>query len=328
MRDPSRSRWMAAMAALLALVVGAALLFLWPRGGGAPYGGDTSDGPERAVRRAGPLSDRVDVHYPQPGRVVTSPLVVAGEAPGGWHFEATFPLRLVTAGAPSRADGGGESPGSTLADSFATARGEWMTEGQVPFRGVLRFPERVPGTDARDVALLLKRSNASGLPEHDASVRIPVRLAGPATARVYFPSEVLDPEAADCRRVHPVARDTTGGAAGATDGGGPDAASDATGGGPAAAARRLLAALLAGPDDAERAAGYHTALPEDAAVRSVALRGDTLSVDFDSTLSKGVAGACRVRAIRAQVDSTLVGLPGVGRVVLSVEGRVAEALQP
>ncbi len=322
MRDPSRSRSMAAMAALLALGVGAALLFLWPRGGGAPSGGDTSDGPERSVRRVGPLSGRVEVRYPEPGRVVTSPLVVAGEAPGAWHFEATFPLRLVTVGAPSRAEGGGDAPGSTLADSFATARGEWMTEGQVAFRGVLRYPERVQGTDARDAALVLERSNASGLPEHDASVRIPVRLAGPATARVYFPSEVLDPEATDCRRVHPVARDTTDGAV-------PPAAGDATDGdGPAAAARRLLAALLAGPDGAERAAGYHTALPEDAAVRSVALRGDTLAVDFDSTLSTGVAGSCRVRAIRAQADSTLAGLPGVGRVVLSVEGRVADALQP
>lgn len=276
------------LAALLAFVVvaaGAALLLLLLR----------PDGEETDVRRAGPLSDRVEVRFPEPGERILSPLVVAGEAPGGWHFEATFPLRLLSADE------------RTLADSFATARGEWMTEDQVPFRGVLRFHDAASG----DGVLVLERSNASGLPEHDSSVRIPVRLAGAEAARVYFPNSVLDPEAADCRSVHPVVRHTAAGSGGGEE-----------------AALRLLTALLAGPGPAERAAGYHTALPEGVSVRSVAADDGTLRVDFDRSLSEGVAGSCRVQAIRAQIDSTLARLPGVRRVVISVEGRTEEALQP
>ena len=50
-----------------------------------------------------------------------------------------------------------------------------MTEEFVPFRTVLSFEkpeERSPGT------LVLKKDNPSGLPEHDAELRIPVTLEG------------------------------------------------------------------------------------------------------------------------------------------------------
>lgn len=325
-------RVVAVIVGFILLVAGAALLVLWPDRGGEPPGAGTAAdtaaadtvavdtaaaGVAREVRRSGPLSARVEVRYPRPGQAVFSPLVVAGEAPGGWYFEATFPLRLQAAA------------GRTVADSFATAEGEWMTDGPVAYRGALRFgagatDRAAPaggagaaGGTTREAELVLERSNASGLPEHEASVRVPVRLAGSDVARVYFPSSVLDPEATDCRRVHPVARDTAG-----------EATAGAPADGPEAAARRLLDALLAGPEAAERAAGYHTALPDGAAVRSVRLRDGTLEVDFDRTLSEGVAGSCRVRAIRAQVDSTLTRLPGVDRVRITVEGSEAEALQP
>lgn len=330
-------RVVAVIVGFILLVAGAALLVLWPDRGGEPPGAGTAadtaaadtavvdtavPGVARDVRRSGPLSDRVAVRYPRPGQAVLSPLVVAGEAPGGWYFEATFPLRLLAAADSTVAD-------STVADSFATAEGEWMTEKQVAYRGALRFGARATdraasagGTGAaggttREAVLVLERSNASGLPEHEAWVRVPVRLAGPDAARVYFPSSVLDPEATDCRRVHPVARDTAG-----------EATAGAPADGPEAAARRLLDALLAGPEAAERAAGYHTAMPDGATVRSVRLRDGTLEVDFDRSLSEGVAGSCRVRAIRAQVDSTLTRLPGVDRVRITVEGSEAEALQP
>ena len=42
----------------------------------------------------------------------------------------------------------------------------------------------------------------------------------------------------------------------------------------------------------------------------------------------GVAGSCRVLAIRAQIESTLKQFPSIKKVVISVNGRTGEVLQP
>ena len=309
-----RARVWLVVAALVAAA--GAVLLLW-RGPSGPLdppleGADPApEGPAASVERAGPLADRVGLRHPGPGDAVTPPVVVAGEAPGGWYFEADFPLRLEA------------EDGRVLADSFATARGAWMVDGPVPFDGALRF---APTAEARDARLVLRRANASGLPEHEASVRIPVRLAGPEAALVHFPNRLLDPEAEDCRRVYPVVRSPYG-----TDAlrpaGGAGSAAETGRASPAGSARALLEVLLAGPTERERAAGYRTAIPEDAGVRSVSLRDGTLRVDFDRGMSRA-AGSCLVRAIRAQVEATLGRLPGVRVVEIAVEGSVAEALQP
>lgn len=302
-------RTLLAAALALAVLAGAALLLLEdsaePGGDPEPGGGSSGDGggpvadATASVERSGPLSDRVRLGYPAPGDTVAPPLPVVGEAPGGWYFEAVFSLRLLDPG------------GAGLADSFATAQGEWMVEGPVAFRGALRPAGAIPRGGA-GATLVLARANASGLPEHDAEVRVPLRLAGAGAPRLYFPNAVLDPDAADCRRVRPVARPATAG----------------EGADPGAAARALLDALLAGPTARERAGGYHTALPDRVAVLSVTLDEGALRVDFDRGMAEGVAGSCRVRAIRAQLDSTLLRLPGVERVVVAVEGDVEGALQP
>lgn len=288
--------------AAVAALVAAAGVALWILAG--PDGGASDGGPARR----GPLSERVELDHPGPGSTVVPPVVVAGSAPGGWYFEATFPLRLTS------------PDGRSIADSFATARGDWMTGEQVPYRGVLR-PAAGAAAGGGDAILLLERANASGLPEHDAEVRSPLRLAGPDVPRVFFGNAVLDPAASDCASVWPVVRelDGSGGAAEGDGGAGPGAVGRA---------RRLLDALLAGPTADERAAGYHTSLPDSVGVRSLALRGDTLTVDFDRRMEEGVGGSCRVVAIRAQLERTLGRLPGVRRVAIRVEGSVAEALQP
>lgn len=108
-----------------------------------------------------PHADRIRVASPAPGALVTSPLRVTGEARGSWYFEADFPLELL------------DSDGNVLARHYARARGEWMTNDFVPFEGELPFtPPATP-----EGALVLRRANASGLPEHDAELRVRVRFA-------------------------------------------------------------------------------------------------------------------------------------------------------
>jgi len=94
------------------------------------------------------------------GDVVSSPIAIEGEA-RLWYFEASFPVRIE--------DGNGKLLGSR----FAEAQGEWMTEEFVPFRAILPFSEPTSPTGT----VILNKDNPSGLPEHDAEIRVLVRFA-------------------------------------------------------------------------------------------------------------------------------------------------------
>lgn len=106
------------------------------------------------------VADRIYVDYPQPNTVITSPLRVTGAARGDWYFEASFPATLQ------------DASGTVLAVQPAQAQGEWMTTDFVPFLVTLTFapPTSTTGT------LVLEKDNPSGLPEHAAELRVPVRL--------------------------------------------------------------------------------------------------------------------------------------------------------
>jgi hypothetical protein len=107
---------------------------------------------------AATTNSQVRVTRPLPGSTVTSPLSIAGTAPGPWYFEASFPIELVT------------SEGTVIGQGYATAQGNWMTEQQVPFTAQLTFTK--PST--KQGMLVFKKANASGLPINDDSLEIPV----------------------------------------------------------------------------------------------------------------------------------------------------------
>ena len=113
--------------------------------------------------------DLIMVESPRPEETITSPLVIRGAARGNWFFEATFPVVLV------------DWDGLIIAQHYAQAQGEWMTEEFVPFEGKLEFQNPVfPGADqdhfSRRGALILQKDNPSGLPEHDDALEIPIRF--------------------------------------------------------------------------------------------------------------------------------------------------------
>jgi len=100
------------------------------------------------------------VDHPRPGETVRSPLQVSGRARGGWYFEASFPVELR------------DARGTRLAQRPAQAQAEWMTEALVPFGVELTFA--APPTP--EGVLVLHKANASGMPEHDDELRVPVRF--------------------------------------------------------------------------------------------------------------------------------------------------------
>jgi len=104
--------------------------------------------------------DMIRVELPFPGAVTGKEFSVIGEARGGWFFEASFPIEVL------------DEDGNTLATGHAEAQGEWMTADFVPFRGEIAVPESYMGP----ATLILRKDNASGLPEHDASVSFPITI--------------------------------------------------------------------------------------------------------------------------------------------------------
>lgn len=109
----------------------------------------------------GPVdTEMVRVVSPLPGDLITSPVVVKGEARGNWFFEASFPVRVF------------DSTGKELGVGVAQAQGEWMTEEFVPFEVVVSFA--VPTTATGSVVLI--KDNPSGLPEFDDQVLVPVKF--------------------------------------------------------------------------------------------------------------------------------------------------------
>lgn len=84
----------------------------------------------------------------------------------------------------------------------------------------------------------------------------------------------------------------------------------------------LVAALLDGPTAAEGDAGVTTAIPDEQLVLSVELAGGVAAVDLAETFAD--LDGDKQRLALGQLVFTLTGSPGVGRVAITLAGRVVE----
>lgn len=103
-------------------------------------------------------TDLIVVELPFPGAVVGKQFSVIGEARGNWYFEASFPVKVIG------------NDGEVLFSGFATAQGDWMQTGFVPFKLDISVPESYIGP----ATLILQKDNPSGLPENDAALSFPI----------------------------------------------------------------------------------------------------------------------------------------------------------
>lgn len=106
------------------------------------------------------VNDLVVLSKPVQGATVPSQFGVEGTARGAMFFEATFPIKLL------------DKNGDVLVQTHADAQGDWMTEGQVPFKAMITVPAQYAG----DATLVFSKDNPSGLPENDASVSYSIRI--------------------------------------------------------------------------------------------------------------------------------------------------------
>ena len=239
--------------------------------------------------------DLIKVDSPLPNQEISSPLSVTGQARGYWFFEASFPVRLL--------DGNGKE----IAIKPAEAQDDWMTEEFVHFKAVLEF--KMPSTDFG--TLILEKDNPSGLPEKADELRIPVRFKQSSAEettkfKIYFSNSKLDPEFT-CVKVFPVTREIPK---------------------TQAVARAALDELLNGLTEKEKADKYLTNINEGVKIQRLEIKDGIAKVDFNDKLEFQVGGSCRVAAIRAQITETLKQFPTVKEVVISINGRTEDILQP
>jgi hypothetical protein len=105
-------------------------------------------------------SNFIMVDTPLPGARISSPLTLKGKARGTWFFEGDFPVILL------------DARGNRIAESYAAAKGEWMTDNFVGFEGMIHFK----GFSGTRGILILKKDNPTGLPQFDDSLEIPINF--------------------------------------------------------------------------------------------------------------------------------------------------------
>lgn len=242
-------------------------------------------------------SDLIKVDVPQPNQIIKSPLTISGEARGTWFFEASFPIELL--------DVQGNVVATAIAQANPPAGGDWMTEDFVPFDAVIEFDQPVGDKGV----IVFKKDNPSGLSENDDQLRLPIVFGGQSDTMIvqaFFGNNNLDPDMT-CEKVFAVSRQVP-----RTEG----------------VARAALQELLAGPNSTDQDYGFFTSINEGVQIQSLTIEDGVATVDFDEQIEYQLGGSCRVTAIRAQITETLMQFDTVDSVVISVDGRTEDILQP
>jgi len=235
----------------------------------------------------------IKLSEPIENQEIQSPLTVKGEARGIWFFEGSFPIKITDAN------------GNPISTNIAQAKGEWMTENFVPFEGQIEFEN--PGTETG--YLILEKDNPSGLPENEDSIKIPVKFSKQTMSiDLYFSTEdSAGPPDFDCSKVLKVTREIPK---------------------TQAIAKAAAEELLKGLTPEEKTNGYITSINEGVKIQSISIKDGTLYADFDTALERAVGGSCRTAAIRSQIVNTLKQFPTVKDVIISIDGRTEDILQP
>jgi len=236
----------------------------------------------------------IQIFSPKENELISSPLKITGLVNGdGWTaFEGQVGIvRLF------------DSNNKELALGILTATEEWM-KLPVNFETTLFFD--YPGDGIGK--LVFYNENASGEPERDKTFTLPVTLqksfSDSMVVKTYFGNNITE---VSCDTVFYAERRIQKTQA------------------PAGVA---LEQLLSGPTNLETRAGFFTTISPGVKVQSLVITDGVAKVDFNGELQKGVAGSCKVTAIRAQIEETLKQFSTVKSVIISIDGKTEDILQP
>lgn len=151
-----------------------------------------------------------------------------------------------------------------------------------------------------NVSPVFQNENPSGLSE---TMSMPFK-GEPTVVSVYFGKEGDDDS---CVRVFGVEREV-----GKTE----------------AVARAALEELIKGPTAEEKQAGYFSGINGGTGINKVTIVDGTAKADFDESLEEGIGGSCKTAFIRQQIVQTLMQFSSVEKVIISINGRTEDILQP
>jgi len=238
----------------------------------------------------------IKVSTPKENDTISSPLEITGQANGPWYFEGSFPVKLT------------DKTGSVIATGSAQVIGDtWMTEDLVPFKATLAFDNK----DITEGFIVLEKDNPSGLPENAQEIKIPVKFekqnSETLTIKVFFQNPQENPNIIDCSKVFEVTRVI------------PKTQSTA---------RAALEELFKGPTTEEKVQGYFSEINSGVKIQKLTIVDGIAKVDFDKRLEEGMGGSCRTATISAQITETLKQFSSIKTVIISIDGRTEDILQP
>jgi len=238
-----------------------------------------------------PTEGRIEVYNIEGGQKITSPLLIKGRVTGGnWiGFEGQVGRVDVV-----------DSEGKILGSSALTAVSDWM-KFPIDFETSLSFEN----SKEENVSLVFHNENPSDLPERNEVMSIFLKVGGERSiVDVYFGKEGNNDS---CTRVFALKREIE-----KTE----------------AVARAAVEELIKGPTSEEKQAGYFTGINSNTKVNKLTIANGTAKIDFDEALEEGVGGSCKVSGIRQQIVQTLMQFETVKKVIISINGRTEDILQP
>lgn len=242
------------------------------------------------VETIAPQEANIRVTSPQPNEEIGLPLVIQGEAR---VFENTFLYRLR------------DEDGTVLVEGFDTADAPDIGQfGPFTVSTMYSAPKGTRGT-----LEVFSDSAKDGSEINKVIIPVRFRSVESITVKVFFPNSERGTEAEqfDCAKVYPLERRI--------------AKTQAT-------ARAALLELLKGPTITESRDGHFTNINSGVVLQSLTIVNGVARADFNETLGFQVGGSCRVTSIRAQIERTLKQFSTVQSVIISIDGRTEDILQP
>ena len=124
---------------------------------------------------------------------------------------------------------------------------------------------------------------------------------------VFFGNTIMNPQTEDCKLVYPVKREVKK---------------------TLQVARAAIEELLKGPTEEEKSQGYITGINKGVEIQKISIEDGIIKVDFNDKLEEGIGGSCLVSMIMSQIVTTLKQFPTVENVIVSIDGRTEDILQP
>jgi len=95
-----------------------------------------------------------------------------------------------------------------------------------------------------------------------------------------------------------------------------------------AIARVAIEELLKGPTETEKSQNFFTSINSGVKIQGLVIEQGIAKIDFDEQLEFQIGGSCRVLAIRSQITETLKQFSTVKSVIISINSRTEDILQP